>query len=323
MSLLTVSIITIVIIVGIGVMLALIGLISALVLADEVGGRLSTFASVPDETVKRERQRRRIPLTRLRMRVNNLLSAFVSRELNLQLLSANWPITEIEYVLIRIWIAIGGFLLGWLLFRSPISGVGLGLVSYFILPLYLQRSIIRRRVKFEQQLVDVLVLLTGAVRAGYSLPQSFDFIVKEMNPPASEEFKRVQYEVNLGLPLSQALNNLSTRMGNDDLYLLVTAININAQVGGNLVTMLRSVTNTIRERVRLFGEIRALSAQQRFSAYLLTFIPFALGGLLFLLNPEYIRRLFEPGIWLCFPIGAVISVILGNIVIRKLARIDV
>ncbi|MGE5123478.1 MAG: type II secretion system F family protein, partial [Acidobacteriaceae bacterium] len=120
----------------------------------------------------------------------------------------------------------------------------------------------------------------------------------------------------------QALNNLVARMENDDLYLMVTAININSQVGGNIVTMLEAVTATIRDRVRLFSEVRVLTAQQRFGSYVLTFLPVGMAAAMFFLNPGYMMRLFDPSI-ICIPIGAVIMVILGNIAVRRLAKIDI
>jgi tight adherence protein B len=144
-----------------------------------------------------------------------------------------------------------------------------------------------------------------------------------MDAPASEEFRRVRREVGLGLPLSQALANMHARMENDDLYLVITAVNINTQVGGNLSVMLESVTTTIRERVRLFSEVRALTSQQRYSGYLLTLMPFIVAAVLFILNPDYISKLFEPGIYLCIPIGALVFVLLGNIIIRAMSKINV
>ena len=126
--------------------------------------------------------------------------------------------------------------------------------------------------------MDVLILMTGAVRAGYSLPQAIEVVSKEMKAPVSEEFRRVRHEIGLGLSLSQALNNLVARMENDDLYLVVTAININSQVGGNIVTMLEAVTSTIRDRIRLIQEVRVLTAQQRFGSYLLTFLPIGMAS---------------------------------------------
>jgi tight adherence protein B len=225
--------------------------------------------------------------------------------------------------LIRFWSLVAGLALGWLAFKSPISGVGFAIIAYIIPDLYLRRSIFRRRTAFERQLVDVLVLVKGAVRAGVSFLQALDIVIQEMKAPASEEFRRVRREVGLGLPLSQALANLHARMENDDLFLLITAININTQVGGNLSVMLEAVTTTIRERIRLFAEVRALSSMQRYSGYILTLMPFITAGVIFILNPKYMARLFEPGITLCIPIGALILVIMGNIIVRVLAKVDV
>jgi tight adherence protein B len=172
-------------------------------------------------------------------------------------------------------------------------------------------------------LIDVLVLINGGVSAGYSLLQSLDIVIEEMPSPASEEFSRVRREVGLGLPLSQALEHLAQRMENDDLNIVVAAININMQVGGNLNTMLTAVTGTIRQRIRLFSEVRSITASQRFTGYILTFLPFLMGGAMFIMNPEYMARLFEPGWILCIPIGSVIGIILGNLIIRRMVQIDI
>jgi tight adherence protein B len=298
--------------------------ISTLGSSGDMRSRLEMFAALPDENLRSSAYRRpNVSLNRIRARVNSMLSVFASRQLSLQLLSANWPVTETEFVLIRIWLALAGFFGGWLMMDSLISGVGLMVIGAMLPPIYLRRRIHQRRLAFAAQLTDVLVLLTGAVRAGFSLQQSLDFVVKEMPAPACEEFRRVQFEINLGLPLSHALNNLNERMQNDDLALRVTAININTQVGGNLVPMMKSVTSTIRDRIRLFGEVRALSSQQRFSSYILTLLPVGIAAVLFVLNPEYVRGMFTPGIALCFPIAAVVMVILGNIMIRAVSKIEV
>ena len=144
-----------------------------------------------------------------------------------------------------------------------------------------------------------------------------------MKPPVSEEFRRVRQEVGLGLSLGQALTNLHARMQNEDLYLVISAVNINSQVGGNLTTMLEAVTNTVRERSRLFSEIRALTSQQRFSGYILTLLPFIIVAILFIISPNYISKLFQPGAMMCIPIGALVFVLLGNIVIRMMSKMDV
>jgi len=288
----------------------------------EVTTRLETYATVPDAIKQQISGRRRSSLMRWRARMNSLLSGLTSQKLSLMLSSANWPITESEYIMIRFWGAIVALGLGWLIGRSILSGLGMAVLAYLIPELVLRRSITTRQQQFEKQLVDVLVLTTGAVRAGYSLPQALELVSKEMRAPASEEFRRVRHEVGLGLSMSQALNNMVARMQNDDLYLVVTAININSQVGGNLVTMLQAVTSTIRERIRLFGEVRVLTAQQRFGSMLLSFLPIAIAAGMFVLRPDYMNRLFEPQV-ICIPIGAGIMVVLGNIVIRRLGKIEV
>ena len=312
---------------GFGIILAgilvLIGLANVLSVGDQLGERLETYASLPTSRHINDPERRRMRINRIRLRFNSLLSPAVAEKINLKLMSANWPITETEFVLIRFWSTVGGLALGWLVFQSVWVGIGFAILAYLIPDIMLRRSIHVRRQKFAKQLVDVLILIKGAVRSGYSFLQALDVVIQEMGSPASEEFTRVRREVGLGLPLSQALANLHGRMQNDDLYLVLTAVNINTQVGGNLATMLEAVTKTIRDRVRLFAEVRALTSQQRFSGYLLTLLPFLMVGVLFILNPNYVSRLFEPGAYICIPIGALVFVILGNIVIRLLSRIDV
>lgn len=290
---------------------------------NSVSERLNTYAELPNISPRRVTVRRRGRLNRVRLRLNNMMQNIAPEELGVQLSAADWPITEMEYYFIRIGGALLGFGIAWLISRNILPGIGLALLVYIIPGLMLRMAINRRQLAFERQLVDVLVLMSGAVRAGYSLLQSLDVVVREMNAPASEEFRRVRREVGLGLPLNQALTNLTKRMHNDDLYLAVTAINIHSQVGGNLVSMLDAVTETIRDRVRLFSEVRMLSASQRLNSYILTLLPIGLGAVMFVINPDYMAGIFTPGIYLCIPIGAGIMVILGNIVIRRLGKIQV
>lgn len=302
---------------------AVLILVNALMFSSEIGNRLETFASTPDPSARRRRVVNRAQFSRFRLRLNSMLSLLASEELAMRLLTANWPITETEYSLIRIWVVLLGFAIGYFAFGSILPGIGLAIVGLLVPPLVLTRAIQSRRSKFEKQLVDVLVLIRGSVGVGYSFLQALDVVIEEMGAPASEEFRRVRREVRLGLPLGQALTNLGNRMQNNDLDLVITAVKINAQVGGSLSMMLDAVTETIRERIRLFGEIRAITGQQRFSGYVLTVMPFLIVGILFILSPTYISRLFEPGPYLCIPIGALILMMIGNILIRQLAKIDV
>ncbi len=171
--------------------------------------------------------------------------------------------------------------------------------------------------------MDVLVLITGAVKTGFSLLQAMEVVEREMQPPAADEFRRVHIEVGLGIGLSQALDNLSTRMQNQDLDLVVTAVKIHNQVGGNLSTMLEAVTETVRERDRLFREARVITTQQRYTAYLISLLPIAIGLLMFMLNPDYIMQLFTNGIYIIIPIFAVIGIIAGHFVLQRITKIEV
>lgn len=321
-TLLTVYVLGIVIVIGLSLFILFVS--RTLVSSDNVSERVQTFAGHTDlGSHPSVTGQRRVRFLRLRLRMNTALSALIPKGLRNQLISANWPIFEIEYVLVRLSTTFLGFVLGWIISQSILPGVGIAIIVYLVPGILLRRSISQRRLKFEHQLIDVLILINGGVSAGYSLLQSLDIVVEEMQAPASEEFLRVRREVGLGLPLSRALDNLAERMENDDLDILVAAININMQVGGNLTTMLAAVTMTIRERIRLFSEVRSITSAQRYTGYVLTALPFILGAVLFIMNPEYMMKLFTPGWTLCMPIGAVLGIIIGNVVIRKMIDIDI
>jgi tight adherence protein B len=252
-----------------------------------------------------------------------MLSVLGTEDLNLQLMRADWKITSTEFILIRLGVMLAGFVLGWIIFGSLLSGVALAILANLLPGIFLRRSATRRQIKFEGQLVDVLVLITGAVKTGFSLLQAMEVVEREMQPPAADEFRRVHIEVGLGIGLSQALDNLSTRMQNQDLDLVVTAVKIHNQVGGNLSTMLEAVTETVRERDRLFREARVITTQQRYTAYLISLLPIAIGLLMFMLNPEYIMQLFTNGIFIIIPIFAVIGIIAGHFVLQRITKIEV
>jgi tight adherence protein B len=198
----------------------------------------------------------------------------------------------------------------------------MALIAYFVPVVLMKRSISRRQTQFAKQLVDVLVLVTGAVRSGHSLLQAMEVVGREMKAPASEEFGRLVREVSLGRRLPEALANLARRMQNPDLDMVVTSIDIQYQVGGNIAAILAAVTETIRERIQLFGEVRVLTTQQRYSSYMLSVLPFVVAGLMFVVNPDHMVRLFDPSIR-CIPVGALVGLVLGHFVLQRLAKIEV
>lgn len=240
-----------------------------------------------------------------------------------ELARADLPLTVPEYLFINVTVVLGAGVIGFLISRVWFSALMLVVGSAFLPTLYVRWRQRRRVTAFNNQLGDVVNVLIGSLRAGYGLLQSFDYVSKRLPDPAANEFGRVVREVSLGLSMNEALANLLRRVESDDLELMVTAINIHREVGGNLTIILESISDTIRERVRIKREIRTLTAMQRYSAYILVLLPFIVTGILFLMNPTYMMRLFEPGPTLCIPFGALILMILGFLVTRRLVAIEV
>jgi len=201
--------------------------------------------------------------------------------------------------------------------------VVLGITGLSLPLIYLNIRASKRRDAFTAQLPDVLTLLVGALRAGYGVTQAIDMLVDRMAAPASVEFGRVMRAVGLGIPINRALNDMADRAGSDDLYLVVTAMNVQAELGGNLAQILETITETIRERIHLKREIGVLTAQQRMTGYLLAVLPVVFGLVISIISPGYLAPMFEPGIMRLVIIGAVMLQFVGYLVIRKIVNIEV
>jgi tight adherence protein B len=236
-----------------------------------------------------------------------------------------WAITPIVFVAAAF--AIGIIFEG---FRNPGA-----LVAFFILGIFAPRWYLRRRQAqrlraFGEQLPDTITLLANSLRAGSSFLQGMELVTREARPPISEEFERVVREMQLGMALQPALNNLVRRVASEDLELMVTAIQIQSQVGGNLATVLDAIAHTIRERIRIKGEINTLTAMGRYSGYVITLLPIGLAAILFLISPSYIGIMVEkPPELLGLPMGVVfflvglISMGIGYLFIRRIVDIKV
>jgi tight adherence protein B len=203
-----------------------------------------------------------------------------------------------------------------------IVGLFVAVIGLYIPDFYVKRRAKKRVKTFNNQLGDTITLMANSLRSGYSLLQSLDLIAKEAPAPMSDEFKRVTREVGLGISSKEALSNMLRRVPSDDLDLLITAINIQAEVGGNLSQILENIGHTIRERVRIKGEIQVLTAQQQYSGYILSALPLALTGVLMLISPNYITKMFAWP-WLCMPICGIIMIIAGFFAIKKITDIDI
>jgi tight adherence protein B len=222
------------------------------------------------------------------------------------------------------------FSLGLPALRNPLFLVVGALIGFLLPRFWLSRRKAGRLNAFNKQLPDTITLLANALRAGSSFLQAIELVVRESRPPISTEFSRVIREVNLGLPFEQALENMVRRVRSDDLELMATAISIQHTVGGNLAEILDSIAYTIRERVRIKGEIRTLTAQQRLSGYVVGFLPIGLAGFLFIAAPNFMEAMFlNPPSVLGLPAGVVLllfggfMMFIGFMLIRKIVDIEV
>jgi tight adherence protein B len=201
----------------------------------------------------------------------------------------------------------------------PVAAV-LGL----LLPGLFVRFRMNRRLKhLNSQLSDVLSLMANSLKAGHALPQTLEVIAAESRPPIAEEFARCIRELKVGGSMEGALRNLARRTGSEDLELVVTAVLVQLDVGGNLAGTLERIAHTIRERVRIKGEIATTTAQGRMSGWIVTLMPIVVAGLLFVVSPDYFRPMTQQLLGWMMLVGAGFMILIGNFVIRKIVRIDV
>lgn len=182
-----------------------------------------------------------------------------------------------------------GVVLGGVIF-----GVAAGIFGVFIPRIYVGQAKSRRLKTFDNQLSDMLNLMVNGLRAGFSTMQAMEAVSREMPPPIADEFRRVVQEMQLGITMEEALDHMLRRIHSDDLDLTITAINVQREVGGNLAEILDVISYTIRERVRIKGEIQSLTAQGRATAWVISALPIALMVLLWLVNRPYFMQFFNP-----------------------------
>ena len=243
--------------------------------------------------------------------------------INLDLVRANLRLRVAEYLFLRL--VLGG-VLGFVIFYvTETWGLGLifAVIGYFAPRFYVRRLYNQRLRRLEQQLLDVTGLMSNSLRSGQGFLQGLEAVTRELPPPASDEFGQVVREISLGVDTSTALNHLVTRMRSYDLDLMITAIIVQRQVGGNLAEILDTIAETIRERVRLLGEVRALTAEVRISAWILGALPFVVGLALSVVQPNYITKLFTSTEGLVLTALTAVLMFIGVLVLRKVSQIEI
>lgn len=315
---------------GVGVLGLFVGLY-LMVIPDLLGRRLSSFVGSYRRDLRPAADPTQGSPELMAALERQLMRRKASASIRMLLVRAGLPLTVSEFVVLRAGAAVAaGAAAGlYLLFTIKIGvvAVALGIVAALLgsyLPVAFAQAKARRRLTaLEAQLPDALDMVAASLQAGSGLGQAFELLSREMAPPISEEFRRVMHEIGLGLSTTEALTSLADRIGSEDLDLVVTSINIQTRIGGNLVHVLHTITNTIRERIRIRGEIRVLTATQRLSAIVISVLPPAMAVILFLMSPRYMGRLLDPGMTRCMLVAGVLMMIAGILSLRKITQIEV
>jgi len=243
---------------------------------------------------------------------------------------ADLKLKPAEYIAVMLFSGTGMALLFWYLgdrgSRFPIFAIIGFLLGLFIPRIYVRRLQAQRVQRFDDQLADMLNLMVNGLRAGYSTMQAMEAVSREMPSPISDEFRRVVQEMQLGLAMEESLDNLLRRIPSDDLDLVITAMNVQREVGGNLAEILDTISYTIRERVRIKGEIRVLTSQVMYSGRFLSLMPLLITGALWILNRPYMMQFFNPETRLFGIISLTIGglmILAGYFIMTKIADIEV
>lgn len=232
-----------------------------------------------------------------------------------------------EYLAIRILLGLVAFLfllaLGDGKTIAFAAGLGLGLVGYMLPAFYVRTRITRQVRKFNDQMPEMLTMVSNSLRAGFGLLQALDLAAEQLQPPMSTELDRLLQDTRMGATIEEALDKMRERVGSYDLEVVITAILIQRSVGSNLSEVLDKVAHTIRERVRIKGEINTLTAQKRLSGWIVGLMPVGFVILMLLVNFDYMSVLFTN------PTGRVLLMIaagldiMGILIIKRIVTVDV
>lgn len=305
--------------------LLFLGLTAVLRRRREMAERIQMYSGYRPSVV-----RKASPFEVLRSRLHEIFAEKAKRSgtsgrsrMDLMMVRAGLPLLGSEFLAISAGLSLLVFVIFALATLNPVTGllaVLLFLAADFV---FVQRRIAKRLNNFQRQLADCLSLVANSLRAGFSFLQTMEIISREMEPPMSTEFSRVMGDTSLGKSLDEALHDMDERVGSADFSLVVTAVLIQQQVGGNLATILDTIRSTITERIRLRREIGTLTAQGKASGMVLTVIPIAMALFLYLTAPDYITPLFTTTIGRMFIAGAALLVIIGFMIIRKIVNIKI
>lgn len=245
-----------------------------------------------------------------------------TRKLQWRLLQAGLLVRPSELMVLVLGLAGGGLIVGMVL-KGPLLGAAMAGLAGWVPFVWIGARRQRRGRALVDQLADALAMMASSLRSGYSFMRAMQVVRDEMDAPISEEFGRVLDELNVGVSHERALRHLLDRCPQGDIELVVTACQIQATVGGNLAEILDTTASMIRERVRLQGEISALTAEGRMSASILIALPFMLGLIVNHLSPGYLNPLIQTHVGVMLSVGACSGMLMGVLVIRKMLQVQI
>lgn len=244
-----------------------------------------------------------------------------------ELARADLKLKPAEYIALMVILGFGVGMVAWFFGGQSIIVGLIGVAFGMMIPrFYVRQQQGKRLIRFSDQLPDMLNLMVNGLRAGFSVMQAMEAVSKELPPPISDEFRRVVQEIQIGLDIDRALDNLYRRIPSEDLDLTITAMNVQREVGGNLAEILDTISYTIRERVRIKGEIRVLTSQVVYSSRFLSSMPILIAIALWFMNRPYMMMFFEPDsrmIGIPVLILGALMIFAGYMLMNKIADIDV
>ena len=246
-----------------------------------------------------------------------------ARNLDFRLKQAGIPLYGAEFVIVSLGgaviTAVVVYIITMNIFIAPVMGLIIPIVMWSFISILIGR----RKAAFTEQLGDCLTTVANALRAGYSFQQAMDVVAKEMEPPISTEFERVMTDITMGVTLEGALDQMNKRVGSSDFDLVVTAVLIQREVGGNLAQILDTISDTINERIRMKREINALTAQGKLSSVVLIALPIFMAVFCWTFNHDQMMIFVTEESGRYAVLFAIIMEILGFVVIRRIVDIEI
>lgn len=246
-----------------------------------------------------------------------------ARGLDLKMQQAGIPLVGTEYMILLVASAVLVTAIVTVVSKKLYIGIMAAIMVVAVEYIYVLLRIDRRSASFTNQLGDCLTMIANALRAGFSFLQAIELISKEMEPPISDEFKHVVRDIGLGNTVERALTDMDRRVGSSDFSLVVTAVLIQQQVGGDLARILDTISDTIQDRIRMRREVKTLTAQGRMSGWILVLLPIGIGLFLTSMDPNYLDPLFKEPIGQIILAVVVVMEIIGAVVINRIVDIDV